>query len=214
VESRNHPRCRAIVNASGLDAQDHFRGAAKMIDYLNAADALRRHTKRGRETRLPSHSRWGAVVPRTRATSFPTNHGSLSITVGAFSWSHENGRHRFRCLPSGLSASDHFVGSTKMVPLGSGSRREIEDVSLTLYACYILFQNADGSKPEIAALQSYFAVRTAPRRLRARLERTGPFRVLNAEGSRLRFHPSARQMRIGRWPGDPAFQMRAAVAMS
>lgn len=61
---------------------------------------------------------------------------------------------------SGLDASDHFVGSNKMVQTGSGARREIEDLQLTRYACYILFQNADGSKPEIAALQQYFAVQT------------------------------------------------------
>lgn len=61
---------------------------------------------------------------------------------------------------SGLDASDHFRGVTKMVQTGSGARREIEDLQLTRYACYILFQNADGSKPEIAALQQYFAVQT------------------------------------------------------
>lgn len=61
---------------------------------------------------------------------------------------------------SGLDASDHFRGVTKMVELGSGARRQVEDLELTRYACYILFQNADGSKPEIAALQSYFAVQT------------------------------------------------------
>lgn len=61
---------------------------------------------------------------------------------------------------SGLNAEDHFRGTTKMVQIGSGARREVEDVQLTRYACYILFQNADGSKPEIAALQQYFAVQT------------------------------------------------------
>lgn len=61
---------------------------------------------------------------------------------------------------SGLDASDHFVGVNKMVALGSGSRRQVEDVELTRYACYILFQNADGSKPQIAAIQQYFAVQT------------------------------------------------------
>lgn len=61
---------------------------------------------------------------------------------------------------SGLDAGDHFRGTTKMVQIGSGARREVEDVQLTRYACYILFQNADGSKPEIAALQQYFAVQT------------------------------------------------------
>lgn len=61
---------------------------------------------------------------------------------------------------SGLNAADHFVGSSKMVDLGSGSRREVEDVELTRYACYILFQNADGAKPEVAAAQQYFAIKT------------------------------------------------------
>ncbi|MFJ2506287.1 phage antirepressor KilAC domain-containing protein [Microbacterium sp. NPDC087592] len=68
---------------------------------------------------------------------------------------------------SGLDASDHFRGVTKMVQTGSGARREIEDLQLTRYACYILFQNADGSKPEIAALQQYFAVQTRKQEIAA-----------------------------------------------
>lgn len=61
---------------------------------------------------------------------------------------------------SGLDAADHFVGAATMVTVGSGARREVEDVQLTRYACYILFQNADARKPEIAALQQYFAIQT------------------------------------------------------
>lgn len=66
---------------------------------------------------------------------------------------------------SGLDASDHFRGAGKMVQLGSGARRQVEDVELTRYGCYILFQNADGRKPEIAALQQYFAVQTRKQEL-------------------------------------------------
>ena len=61
---------------------------------------------------------------------------------------------------SGLNAADHFVGVTKMIETGKSARREVEDVELTRYACYILFQNADGAKPEVAAAQQYFATKT------------------------------------------------------
>ncbi|MFF8817850.1 phage antirepressor KilAC domain-containing protein [Leucobacter sp. NPDC015123] len=61
---------------------------------------------------------------------------------------------------SGLNAADHFVGVTKMIETGKSARREVEDIELTRYACYILFQNADGAKPEVAAAQQYFAIQT------------------------------------------------------
>lgn len=61
---------------------------------------------------------------------------------------------------SGLEASDHFRGAPKMVTVGSGARREVEDVEITRYGAYILFQNGDPRKPEIAAAQQYFAVKT------------------------------------------------------
>jgi phage antirepressor YoqD-like protein len=66
---------------------------------------------------------------------------------------------------SGLDASDHFVGGAKMVRLGSGANRQIEDVELTRYGCYILFQNSDARKPEIAAAQQYFAVQVRKQEL-------------------------------------------------
>lgn len=61
---------------------------------------------------------------------------------------------------SGLDAADHFRGVPKMINTGKGARRQVEDVELTRYGCYILFQNADSRKPEIAAMQQYFAVQT------------------------------------------------------
>ena len=62
------------------------------------------------------------------------------------------------CEVSGHRIADHFVGVNKMVDLGSGSQREIDDVILTRYACYIVAQNGDSRKQEIAFAQTYFAV--------------------------------------------------------
>lgn len=64
------------------------------------------------------------------------------------------------CISAGERELDHFVGVNKMVSLGSGSQRSIEDVLLTRYACYLIAQNGDPRKQEIAFAQNYFAVQT------------------------------------------------------
>lgn len=64
------------------------------------------------------------------------------------------------CENSGNDPADHFVGATKMVPIGSDAKREIEDVHLSRYACYLIVQNADPSKEVVALGQTYFAVQT------------------------------------------------------
>ena len=62
------------------------------------------------------------------------------------------------CEVSGHAVADHFVDVDKMVDLGSGSKRAVDDIVLTRYACYLIAQNGDPRKHEIAFAQTYFAI--------------------------------------------------------
>ncbi len=67
---------------------------------------------------------------------------------------------RAACAASGRDPEDHFADVGKMVILGSGAEREIEDIALSRYASYLIAQNADGRKKPVAFAQTYFAIQT------------------------------------------------------
>jgi len=62
------------------------------------------------------------------------------------------------CEASGNAPENHFAGAGKMVTVGSGAQRETEDYHLSRFACYLIAQNGDPRKPEIANAQKYFAI--------------------------------------------------------
>lgn len=90
-------------------------------------------------------------------------------------------RARESCINSGHNIEDHFEDVLGMVKIGSGAQRELKDVILSRYACYLVVQNGDPGKPVIAAGQTYFALQTR----RQELADDATFKQLREDEKRL-----------------------------
>jgi DNA-damage-inducible protein D len=124
------------------------------------------------DTNVPHTSPFEAIRKKAEDDSEYWSARDLFKILGYTEWRNFTtaiGKAKEACQNSGQAISDHFVEVNKMVTLGSGSQRKVQDYQLSRYACYLIVQNADPSKPIVALGQTYFAVQTRRQELQEEL---------------------------------------------
>jgi len=115
------------------------------------------------ETGIPRTSPFEAIRKEAEDGSEYWNARELAKILGYARWDKfKNAIERAEeaCQNSGQAVGDHFSHVGKMIDLGKGAKRNVDEVFLSRYACYLIVQNADPSKPIVALGQTYFAVQT------------------------------------------------------
>ena len=115
------------------------------------------------ETRIPHTSPFEAIPKEAEDGSEYWNARELAKILGYTQYNKFTSaitRAEEACKNSGQAVSDHFTHVSEMVTIGSGAKRKFDTVFLSRYACYLIVQNADPSKPIVALGQTYFAVQT------------------------------------------------------
>lgn len=120
-----------------------------------------------REIILKLHSSFELAVNQNEDLEFWFAR-DLQILLGYVQWRNfllVIDKAKTACANSKQDILDHFADVSKMVDVGSGAKRQVDDIILTRYACYLIAQNGDPRKDEIAFAMNYFAVQTRKQEL-------------------------------------------------
>ncbi len=118
----------------------------------------------------------------------------LMPVLGYYEWRNFNGAIKKAleaCKTSNYKVLDHFVGADKMVEIGSKTKRKIDDYKLSRYACYLIVQNCDPRKEQVALGQTYFAIQTRKQEL---LEEE--YKNLSEDEKRLKYRKQTRSSNL------------------
>src|SRR2546429_7798362 len=118
---------------------------------------------RDEDTNLPHTSPFEAIRKEAEDGSEYWNARELARILGYTEYGKFKNaikKAEIACESSGQATPDHFAHVSDMIQTGKGAKRHVDDIHLSRYACYLIVQNADPSKPIVALGQTYFAVQT------------------------------------------------------